>query len=985
MHGSILLILSAVFLSLDCNGQRFGQKERIEDSLEFYRQKNKPEKILHFSEKLLAVTRKKKDPNREASLLQTAGDAQRRLGQLDEAEKKLLKSLEIRQGNLGMGSPEAASVHFSLGNLYSRKGNFALAEFHYQKSLEIRKKALGENHPDVAGSCYGLGNLYVTVGNYSEAEHHLLNSLQISLLTAGETDAKLADTYNAIGTLYTDWTRLQEAEKYYLKAIESGKSQSVNLNPNLAYPYNNLGNLYETLGNYEKAKGCFLKSIEITKINLGENHPDVADGYNNLGVMHLEKGEMELAEEFLKKSMEIKIRNLGENHLEIASTHLNLGTLNYIRNAFRKAEWHYQKSLEILNQFLREYHPDRANLYNNLAGVYWKMGNIQKAEFYFLRSLEIYQKTLGDLGKPVVQEKNRLGVLNLDWGRMVESERYFRSYFESELALIQRYFPFLSEGEKEKFLDREKPYLDAFQSFCAERYSSNPAIAALLLDQQLATKGLLLNNSAKWRQEVKSSDDSTIHRLFADWNQSQQQLNRLIQSTDSMERAGIDTVGAKTEKLEKELSLRSASFNRFADRKPVHWEQIRQALKPGQAAVETIRIHKFGVKETQRDSSETGIKERTIRGLTDSIWYAAVVVKPEWNLPEMVFLKNGNDLESKHLKAYRKAIRNFRPDMESYKWFWEKISSTLGTSQTVYFSPDGVFHKINPVTLINPKTGKFLLDEFDFRLVTSLKDILPKSQKAANPNTAVLIGNPRFSNGDTVHVSKDKLDNLDKWPPLPNSKTEIEKVEKLLQTGSWKIKTFQGDSASERTLKSLNRPALLHIATHGFFRSDSSQNLPVLHRSGLVLASDHNLGLPNSENGIHLSAEAMNLNLENTKLVVLSACETGLGEIKNGEGVYGLQRAFKVAGAESILMSLWKVSDEATQELMVSFYKHWLTPGAKKPALRGRAGGNKEIAAHRTPTRELGDKRTAFLKAQKELKTKFPNPFHWGAFVLLGD
>jgi CHAT domain-containing protein len=127
------------------------------------------------------------------------------------------------------------------------------------------------------------------------------------------------------------------------------------------------------------------------------------------------------------------------------------------------------------------------------------------------------------------------------------------------------------------------------------------------------------------------------------------------------------------------------------------------------------------------------------------------------------------------------------------------------------------------------------------------------------------------------------------------------------------------------------------------------------------------------EDGILTAYEAMNLNLDNTDLVVLSACETGLGEIKNGEGVYGLQRAFKVAGAKSIIMSLWKVSDEATQELMVSFYKHWLSPPAP-------GGGAKP-----TPPSAVNSKRYAFLKAQKELKAKYPDPYFWGAFVMVGE
>jgi CHAT domain-containing protein len=177
-----------------------------------------------------------------------------------------------------------------------------------------------------------------------------------------------------------------------------------------------------------------------------------------------------------------------------------------------------------------------------------------------------------------------------------------------------------------------------------------------------------------------------------------------------------------------------------------------------------------------------------------------------------------------------------------------------------------------------------------------------------------------------------------------------------------------GDSASEENIKEVKQPGILHIATHGFFNSNAMETKNPLLYSGLLLSSANRTIAgekpnPLQEDGVLSAYEAMNLNLDNTDLVVLSACETGLGEIKNGEGVYGLQRAFKVAGAKSIIMSLWKVDDNATQELMVAFYKHWLNDAAGTTSI----------------------KRAAFLKAQKELKAKYPNPYYWGAFVMVGE
>jgi CHAT domain-containing protein len=205
----------------------------------------------------------------------------------------------------------------------------------------------------------------------------------------------------------------------------------------------------------------------------------------------------------------------------------------------------------------------------------------------------------------------------------------------------------------------------------------------------------------------------------------------------------------------------------------------------------------------------------------------------------------------------------------------------------------------------------------------------------------------------------------------------VENIGEIIKKTDWKVEIWTGETALEDRLKELKSPRLLHIATHGFFRTEGSKEGNPLLNSGLLLSgANRSLNGEKSDDiddGILTAYEAMNLNLDNTDLVVLSACETGLGEIKNGEGVYGLQRAFKVAGAQSLIMSLWKVDDDATQELMVSFYKHWIGSASEQPNKGGKG---------LTP---VLSKRAAFLKAQKELKAKYPNPYYWGAFVMVGE
>jgi CHAT domain-containing protein len=544
---------------------------------------------------------------------------------------------------------------------------------------------------------------------------------------------------------------------------------------------------------------------------------------------------------------------------------------------------------------------------------------------------------------------------------------------------MQNYFPYLSDSEKKLFYESNNNQLDELKSFCLLRYYSNPMATELFFNIQISGKAQLQNSSAKWKHRIKTSGDKKLFNLYNEWETNQNKLNKLFQSTDSTELAGLDSLQAKTEKMEKELSLRSENFAKLADKKLINWKDVQKALKPGEAAIEMVRVKKFGIEKTVTDTSDPKKPVYKIKGLTDTIYYAALIVKPESTIPEIVVLKNGNEMENKYLKYYQNSIKNKLEDDKSFQQFWQKIGAKLEGSKRVFFSPDGVYHNINLNTLYNPKTKKYLLEEKDIRIVTVTKDIVNPSPVEEDNKLAELVGFPSYYTNQTGQIAAGSerkspeliyglsLKSTGSLAELPATKTEVDKIAGILNAKGWEVKNYTGTTALEETIKESYKPRLLHVATHGFFQPDTTKGSNPLLRSGLMLAGAGNTlkgeNKPEGEDGILTAYEAMNLNLDNTDLVVLSACETGLGKIKNGEGVYGLQRAFKVAGAKSIIMSLWKVDDNATQELMVAFYKHWLNDAAGTTSI----------------------KRSAFLKAQKELKAKYPNPYYWGAFVMVGE
>jgi CHAT domain-containing protein len=339
----------------------------------------------------------------------------------------------------------------------------------------------------------------------------------------------------------------------------------------------------------------------------------------------------------------------------------------------------------------------------------------------------------------------------------------------------------------------------------------------------------------------------------------------------------------------------------------------------------------------------------------------------------MVIFNNGRMLEGREYAMYKNCILYQIENTRSYSVYWKPLASILKDVHTVYFSPDGVFNKVNLVTLFDTESQKFLIDRIDVRLVGNTREILDQSVQLKKTSYAALFGYPDFGSAEEKHGSVPLAQHLrtfssigraNEIPDLPGTQNK------------WQVKLFTRGEATEENVKAEHSPTVLHIATHGFFIESPDRDTKLVYsqqvtdfertpllRSGLLLAGSENYSArqennaTGSEDGVLTALEAMNLSLDNTDLVVLSACETASGQIKNGEGVFGLQRAFLVSGAQSVLMSLWKVDDQATQELMTTFYTRWLTMHHKHNALR---------------------------ETQLKIREKFPQPYYWGSFIMIG-
>jgi CHAT domain-containing protein len=374
-------------------------------------------------------------------------------------------------------------------------------------------------------------------------------------------------------------------------------------------------------------------------------------------------------------------------------------------------------------------------------------------------------------------------------------------------------------------------------------------------------------------------------------------------------------------------------------------------------------------------------------------------VTPETASPAVVRLGDAALLEGDALRRYRQVVGDQgsapaagAPAADSP--FWKPLESVLAQSKRIYLSPDGVLNLI-AWDVLPGKQGRSLIGDHDIRVVGSTRDLL-RSRPRREERSAVLIGNPDFGLVESRHEASARSVRVRGEPeagarnvrsvarlgpeldPLPGTKQELRSIQSKLRQAGWRVELFSDARALEETVKAVRAPGVLHLATHSFFLDDPGGSTgtgdvtgsiledPML-RSGLYFSGANRVLSGKSasatlDDGLLTAYEAAGLNLNGTSLVVLSACETGLGQVEHGEGVFGLRRAFQVAGASGVMMSLWAVPDKETQELMTLFYARWLAGSPSVEALR-----------------------QAKLELRERVRKRYGRdlPFYWGSFVLV--
>lgn len=846
--------------------------------------------------------------------------------------------------NADLSDKENAVLNLQMGQSAYAMGRYVFAEKRFKAAVNYFEKASLTNEPGYMKTISNTGLLYTTMGRFTLADKFTSSALNMREDKFGMKDMGVAASLNNYAVLHYNLGQYNESEKEFAEALSVIKSNKLQTTIPYAIVLNNEAMLFQTLGRYENAEKDMQEVMMIDE-NPGNNSKsgNRLRFFSNLALLYQQMGKHDEAENIYMK-MEKRINDRSKP--EYANMLNNLAILYLVMNKQDRIEDMLKQSAAIYKSSYGENTPAYAKVISDLGNFYRYKGRYDEAQPFLEKALQVREQTLGTNHPLYVQSQEDMAILLWKIKEFDKAYSLYHDVMEKSLDFINRYFPPMSEAEKTKYWDLLSPRFQRFYNFALEAGAVDKEIISGLFEYRVATKGLLLSSTRKISESIMASGNKQLISDYASWIDHKEELTRLyVFSNEELKEQGIDldSLESVANAMEKKLSENSKEFSRFYFTAKTNFPEIQNQLKADEALIEIIRLRNFD------------------QTFTNDSRYLALVVTKNNPQPKLIVLENGLDMETRFFKSYRRSMINRINDEQSYTHYWAPLEQEVKGKKKIYVSLDGVYNQVNLCTLKKPG-GDFLINQYDFVLLGSSKDLVTNSEtNNVSGKKATLIGFPEYGSS--------------KIPELPATKTEVDGINKVLLSSGYQVAEFIQKDATEANLKLARNVSILHIATHGFFFPDvekaswpigvNNDNAKdnVLLRSGLMLtgsseADQLNPNLDNTSNGVITSYEAMNLYLQGTSLVVLSACETGLGEIKAGEGVYGLQRAFLVAGAEALIMSLWKVDDAATQQLMNNFYTNWI---------------------------KTGDKQKAFKQAQLQLMTKYKEPFYWGAFVMMED
>lgn len=836
------------------------------------------------------------------------------------------------------------------------EARFAEARVPLERALEIREKVLGPDDLLIAETLVTLANTYENTGDYASAEPLKLRALRIIEKALGPNHPRVARELMA------------------------------------------LGGFYQKVGDKQKAEEMYQRSLAVfEKIGQTEN-PVVATLLNDLGSVYYGRGDYPNAEQYFDRSRALWEKLLGPDNFHIAASYTHLGRVAYDAGDYAKAEAMFQHALNLAEKGLGQEHTSVTPYLNDLADTYCTTGEYEKGERLYERALEVHERKLA-MSHPAAQD-TLFGLARCAeaQGRLSDAARLQTQASELEEHYVALNLSAGSEREKLAFLTELSSRLSRNISLHVSLAPHDKAARDLAALSILRGKGRVQDAMSASLSALRQRSGPEDQKLLDQLNDANAKLAKLMldgpeqKATPAEYQEQTKRLEEQRENLEVEVSARSAGF--FERAQPVTLAAV-QALIPEDAALAEFAIYRpFDPKAP--DNGKAYGEAR----------YVAYVLRHQgevqWKeLGEVRTIDDAIDALRRSLgDPQRRDVSELSRALDEK--LMRPLRSLVGDATQLLISPDGELNLL-PFQALIDEQNRYLVERYAFTYLTSGRDLLRLQVARESKSAPLVIANPAF--GESAKEQNAQATTKEQaakamtkpaepkarrrsvsdarsfselyFPPLGGTAEEADAIRKLFPDAQ----LLTGERATTNALKLTVAPRMLHIATHGFFlqtpqavadaRARAATTTPGMQaaaesdnpllRSGLALAGANRRGAAaTTDDGILTALEASGLNLWGTRLVVLSACDTGLGEVRNGEGVYGLRRAFVLAGAETLVMSLWPASDYSTRTLMTSYYRN-----LKQGLGRGAA---------------LRQVQLEMLKRSPQL-----HPFYWASFIQSGE
>ncbi|MBS1808765.1 MAG: CHAT domain-containing protein [Acidobacteria bacterium] len=882
----------------------------------------------------------------------------------EKALSILQRALTRCENVLGAEHIELWEVLMSLANTHKNKGDYIKADSFYQRALAIAEKAPRDQRElRIVQTSGELAKLYIARGDYQKAEPLLQRKFAREEKDYGPGNPSLVGSLSELVLLYYATGEYEKAAPVYRRALYLMEKGLLLIKvPFAAMAYaseiRSLVSPYWTKKDFDKAEAIVKTALEIVTKTLDAEHPGVAAVLHSQATLYRVKGDTQKAEPIFRNILALTEKALGPEHAEVAIICNELAVLSSAQGNYPEAVKLYQRALAIMEKGGGT--PVPPGLLQNLALAYDASGDKVKAVEFLTRSNEINEQSIH---------------INLSVG---------------------------SERQKRAYLDTFLPQVHYTLSLHTQSAPDDAKALHLALTTLLRHKGrgldAMTDSIASLRQQSSAAEQALFDQLAAVHTRLATLTLREPGNLDAAEyRSQLSKLEEMREKLEGEISTRSARFR--AQLQAVTPEAVQALLPSNTALVEFAAYLPYDTKPNQW-ARQPRYVAYVLPSQGPLHWVDLGEAVPIYLAIES-FRQTLLSPTPTNVKAVARALD---------EKVMQPVRKLLGETKHVLLSPDGALNLI-PFAALVDEQNRFLVETYSFSYLTSGRDLLRLQTSSQSNNTQLVVADPDFGPKTGTAAKQEAVTtgrsfDLSKayFAPLPGTAGEAQALQDLLP----KATVLTRDKATEAALKQTNSPSILHIATHGFFLEDVPPDPASLRvqrqlvhqsalgdalfarrlenpllRSGLGLAGA-NLKKSGEDDGILTALEVAGLNLWGTKLVVLSACETGVGEVKTGDGVYGLRRALVLAGSESQVMSLWKVDDAATRDLMVEYYKRLQAGEGRSEAMRQvqlqMLRGQEQSAGHQARTPDVKP-----LREEKPSFTGRSHPYYWASFIQSGE